>query len=210
MRTMKKEFLTQLICVMLLTAAAFALTACGDKAGDEEQQSEPSSQTAEQKAADVSDSGDTYNEAVHGNMMIEYPAGWITEKYEYMIYVSKDGSGNPPFFFVEEIGWVESPGNFVTSQMNAFSDKYSNRVARQPEAATMEAAGMKLAGFTALYSSEDGTATITHHDYIEVIDDITYHFVCEYVSSASGGQHEDETTYFEFMHAIESFKVKGV
>lgn len=143
MRTMKKEFLTQLICVMLLTAAAFALTACGDKAGDEEQQSEPSSQTAEQKAADV-------------------------------------------------------------------SDRYSNRVARQPEAATMEAAGMKLTGFTALYSSEDGTATITHHDYIEVIDDITYHFVCEYVSSASGGQHEDETTYFEFMHAIESFKVKGV
>lgn len=132
---MKKK-LSQLVCFMMIIAVSFALTACGDKADDNDQQSEPSAQTEEQKTTDVSDSGDTYKEVVHGNMMIEYPAGWIPEKHEYMIYASKDGSGNPPSFFVEEIGWVESPGNFVTSQMNAFSEKYSNRVARQPEADT--------------------------------------------------------------------------
>ena len=43
---------------------------------------------------------------------------------------------------------------------------------------------------------------------MEVIDEETYHFVCEYVSGGYGDVHEDETTYFEFMHALESMKIK--
>lgn len=199
-----KRFL-QFFCIMTVFALAFALPSCGKT---EDEQSDPPAQTEEQTGNEVSDT-DGYSEIVHGNMMIEYPSSWTAEKHEYMIYASKDGSGNPPFYFVEEIGWVESPGNFVTSQMDAFSSKYQNRVAKQPEAQTMEVAGMKLAGFVASYSAVEGTATITHYDFVEVIDDITYHFLCEYVSEASGDQHEDETTYFDFMHAIESFKVKA-
>ena len=154
-------------------------------------------------------SGDgLYQEAVFDTILIEYPSGWKAEDHNGTIVMSKDVTENPPFFSVEEIGWVESPGTFLTNQMNAFKNKYGNQMAMPPESTTMEVAGMKLAGFTAQYSSYDGTATITRLEYVEVIDDITYHFVCEYVSSAYGDQHEDETTYFEFMHAIESMKIK--
>ena len=155
-------------------------------------------------------SGDgLYQKAVFDTILIEYPSGWKAEDHNSTIVMSKDGTENPPFFSVEEIGWVESPGTFLTNQMNAFKNKYGNQMAMPPESTTMEVAGMKLAGFTAQYSSYDGTATITRLEYVEVIDDITYHFVCEYVSSASGDQHEDETTYFEFMNAIESMKIKS-
>ena len=155
-------------------------------------------------------SGDgLYQEAIFDTILIEYPSGWKAEDHNGIIVMSKDGTENPPFFSVEEIGWVESPGTFLTNQMNAFQNKYGNQMAMPPESSTMEVAGMKLAGFTAQYSSYDGTATITRLEYVEVIDDITYHFVCEYVSSASGDQHEDETTYFEFMNAIESMKIKS-
>ena len=154
------------------------------------------------------DNGSLYQEVIAGNILIEYPSGWKAQSSGEKIVMSKDGTENYPFFSVEEIGWVGSPGTFVTNQMDAFKTKYQNRVAMPPEASGMEMAGMKLAGFTANYSSYDGSATITRHEYVEVIDDITYHFVCEYVSSAYGDQHEDETTYFEFIHAIESMKIK--
>ena len=154
------------------------------------------------------DSESLYQEATTGNIQIEYPSGWKAQSSGEKIVMSKDGTENYPFFSVEEIGWVSSPGTFVTNQMEAYETKYQNRVAMPPEVSEMEVAGMKLAGFTTKYSSYDGSATITRLEYVEVIDDITYHFVCEYVSSAYGDQHEDETTYFEFMHAIESMKIK--
>ena len=167
------------------------------------------SQEIEETTTEQSDDGSLYQEAIAGNIMIEYPSGWKAQSSGEKIVMSKDGTENYPFFSVEEIGWVGSPGTFETNQMDAFTTKYQNRVAMPPEASGMEVAGMKLAGFTAKYSSYDGSATITRLEYVEVIDDITYHFVCEYVSQAYGDQHEDETTYFEFMHAIESMKIKA-
>lgn len=163
----------------------------------------------ENQDEDPYDSESLYQEATAGNIQIEYPSGWKAQSSGEKIVMSKDGTENYPFFSVEEIGWVDSPGTFVTNQMDAFKMKYQNRVAMPPEASGMEVAGMKLAGFTTKYSSYDGSATITRHEYVEVIDDITYHFVCEYVSSAYGDQHEDETTYFEFIHAIEIIKIKA-
>ena len=167
------------------------------------------SQEIEETTTEQSDDGSLYQEVISGNILIEYPSGWTAQSSGEKIIMSKDGTENYPFFSVEEIGWVGSPGAFVTNQMEAFETKYQNRVAMPPEASGIEVAGMKLAGFTATYSSYDGSATITRQEYVEVIDDITYHFVCEYVSSAYGDQHEDETTYFEFMHAIESMKIKA-
>ncbi|MCI5597341.1 MAG: hypothetical protein MR380_11645 [Lachnospiraceae bacterium] len=127
-----------------------------------------------------------YQEAISGNIRIEYPSGWTAQTSDEKIVMSKDGTENYPFFSVEEIGWVGAPGTFMTNQMDTFKTKYQNRVAMSPEASGIEVAGMKLAGFTASYSSYDGSATITRLEYVEVIDDITYHFVCEYVSDAYG------------------------
>lgn len=155
------------------------------------------------------DNTDLYKETTSGNIQIEYPSDLEAQTSGDKIIMSKDGTENYPFFSVEEIGWVGSPGTFVTNQMNTFTEKYQNRVAMPPEVSGLEVAGVKLAGFTAKYSSYDGSATITRLEYVEVINDITYHFVCEYVSDAYGDQHEDETTYFEFLHAIESMKIKA-
>ena len=173
-------------------------------------QSQAPDQSQEPTQSQASDDNtDLYKETTSGNIQIEYPTDWEAQTSGDKIVMSKDGTENYPFFSVEEIGWVGSPGTFVTNQMNTFTEKYQNRVAMHPEVSGMEVAGMKLAGFTAKYSSYDGSATITRLEYVEVIDDITYHFVCEYVSDVYGDQHEDETTYFEFMHAIESMKIKA-
>lgn len=177
-------------------------------AQQDEDQNQDQYQVQDQ-SQDPDDNTSLYQEATSGNIQIEYPSDWEAQTSGDKIIMSKDGSENYPFFSVEEIGWVGSPGTFVTNQMDAFTTKYQNRVAMPPEASGMEVAGMKLAGFTTKYSSYDGSATITRLEYVEVIDDITYHFVCEYVSDAYGDQHEDETTYFEFMHAIESMKIKA-
>lgn len=178
--------------------------------GQEPSQSQEPNQSQDQDQSQAPDDNTSlYQETTSGNIQIEYPSDWEAQSIGDKIVMSKDGTENYPFFSVEEIGWVGSPGTFVTNQMDTFTSKYQNRVAMPPEASGMEVDGMKLAGFTAKYSSYDGSATITRLEYVEVIDDITYHFVCEYVSDAYGDQHEDETTYFEFMHAIESMKIKA-
>lgn len=148
-------------------------------------------------------------EEIFDTILLEYPADWTAADCGDIIVMSKDGTDDPPFFSVEELGFVNSPETFVTNQMDTFMEKYGNRVAKPPEATNTEIAGMKLTGFVAAYSIEDGSGTITRYEYVEVIDDSCYHFVCEYVSSASGDRHEDETTYFEFMQALENMKIKA-
>ena len=79
-----------------------------------------------------------YQEAIFDTILIEYPSGWKAEDYSGTIVMSKDGTENPPFFSVEEIGWVESPGTFLTNQMNAFKNKYGNQMAMPLESSTMD------------------------------------------------------------------------
>lgn len=190
------------ILVVMLVCAAFALSSCGTE--EEEPQQEPETTAA---APEQSEEG-LYEEVMEGNILIQYPAGWTAETRDGMIYMSRDGSDKPPFFSVEEIGFVKAPETFINNQMEAFKTKYGNQMAQPPEPSTMEVcAGMEIDGFVARYSSDDGSATITRYEYLEIADDIAYHFVCEYVSDASGNQHEDETTYFEFMHAIQTMKL---
>ena len=148
-------------------------------------------------------------EEIFDTILLQYRADWTAADCDGIIVMSRDGTDNPPFFSVEELGYVNSPETFLNNQMDAFREKYGNRMAKPPEATSMEIAGMELTGFVAAYSIEDGSGTITRYEYVEVIDDSCYHFVCEYVSSASGDRHEDETTYFEFMQALENMKIKA-
>lgn len=201
-----KRRLCYFIVAVLMVCVAFALTACGSETEEPQQEAEATTEAAEETTQN--DGGSLYKEIVNGDILVEYPEGWKTEVSTGKIVMSKDGSENPPFITVEEMGWVEYPDNYVASQMDAFKEKYGNQMAKPPQSDTMKVAGMELKGFIAKYSMEDGSGTVTRQEYLEEVDGLAYHFVCEYVSSASGDQHEDETTYFDFMHAIESMKIK--
>ncbi len=149
-----------------------------------------------------------YGVATFDNFSIEYPKEWIAENHEQMIHVSKDGTTNVPFMFVERIGNIGSSESFIDDQMNYFKQKYQNQMAQPPMAQTKAFGERKLDGFVAKYSAEDASGTITRYEFAENIDGILYHYVCEYFSSVSGDAQEDETTYFEFEHAMQSMTVK--
>ena len=198
---MKKK-LCLFVCMMLMVSSVFIMTACGSETEEPQQET-----TAATEQEEPTDDG-MYKEIINGNVMIEYPSSWNAEIRDDMIYMYGGTIDQVPFFSVESLGWVESTETFLDNQMTSFADKYGNQMAMQPAEETQTIAGIELKGFTAKYSSDDGTATITRHEYVEVIDEETYHFVCEYVSGGYGDVHEDETTYFEFMHALESMKIK--
>lgn len=197
------------------------------EASDSEPETTPEEETtSEPDTTESSSSTDTitisqlggdslYQEVLFNNpknltvFLTEAPTEWKAEDQNGILLLSKNGSGTIPFISVEELGWgVKSPEGFITDQAEAFKKKYGNQMAMPPELSDTTVAGMPLSGFTAKYSADDGSGTITRIEYIEVINDLSYHFVCEYLSSASGDQHEDETTYFEFMHVIESLKIQ--
>lgn len=199
-----RRILSYVLCVAMLLSMLTLATACGAKEEEPVQDTE-----ASQEDTTPSEDQTLYKEATFGNMLIEYPSEWTAENHEGMIHASKDGSTNPPFFFVEEIGAIGSEDDFLSGQSEQFQKKYGNQMAKPPVVQVQEIGGMDVSGWVAAYSKEDGTGTVTRYEYAMVVDGITYHFVCEYVSSASGDEHEDETTFFEFMHAMESFKVKA-
>lgn len=194
------------LVAFLMFSVTFALTACGPET--EEPQQEPEATTESTEDTTQSDGVSMYDEIINGDILIEYPQGWKTKVSTGKIVMSKDGTEKPPFITVEEMGWVEHSDNYVTSQIDAFKKQYGNQMAKPPQTDTMKVAGIELKGFIAKYSMENGSGTVTRQEYLEEINGLGYHFVCEYVSSASGNQHEDETTYFDFMHVIESMKIK--
>ncbi|MDO4393803.1 MAG: hypothetical protein Q4C80_05255 [Bacillota bacterium] len=201
---MKKINLKWAIAVMLIPVI-ICMSGCGNS--DEPKETQGTQTTGAQ--SDNNQGDELYKEILVGDILAQYPSGWIASNKDGTIFMSKDGSANPPFITIENMGWVGSPGTFVTNEMNKFKEKYGNRVASPPEAVTDTVAGIKLAGFTGSYSSKDGRTTITRCEMVEVINDVTYLFTCEYVSNAYGDQHEDETTYFEYRNAIETMKIKS-
>ena len=193
---------SKLISLLLLLAMIMVFSvACGSEQGESSDTSDSGKQTQDTDIVE-----NDVEIASTGSFSIEYPAGWIAVDSEDQIFVRKDG--DIPFMLVEEIGAVGSPGTFVTNEMNNFTDKYQERVAYQPEAQTKEIGERKLAGFVAKYSSEDGSSTITRYEYVEDIDGMLYLYTCEFVSQGYGDVKEDETTYFEFEHLMESMKVE--
>lgn len=140
---------------------------------------------------------------------------WIAENIGDGIWAQKeemDGAEGCPFYTIynyeaEEFG--QTPGEFIAEDMKEYSKKYGVRVARQPEVATYEIGDRKVAGYTASCSSEDGSRTITIYRLTEAMNDRILLYWCEYISqTCNENEYVDETTYFEFMHAIETLKMK--
>lgn len=198
----KVKFFSVLMSLLLICSVCVS---CG---GSQEEATESAEVTNESTETATATEEGLYSVATFDNFSIEYPKEWIAENHEQMIHVSKDGTTNVPFMFVERIGKLDSSSAFITDQMKTFEQKYQNQMAQPPMAQTKEIGNRNLDGFVAKYSAEDASGTITRYEFADIIDDITYHYVCEYYSSVSGDAVEDETTYFEFEHAMQSMTVK--
>ena len=95
------------------------------------------------------------------------------------------------------------------STIDSFRESFQERIAKEPELLTFEVEGTdrKIAGVSIDVSSEDGMDTITNLVLIEELNGTYYEYRCAYVSQTyAEDSHEDETTYFEFMHAIETME----
>lgn len=153
-----------------------------------------------------------YKIAESDSFTFECAQDWITENMGDGAWAEKEGTEGYPFYIIynyeaEEFG--QTPGEFIAEDMKEYSKKHGVRVASQPEVVTYEIGDRKVAGYIASCSSEDGSRTITTYRLTETINDRILLYWCEYISQTyNENEYEDETTYFEFMHAIETLKMK--
>ena len=101
-------------------------------------------------------------------------------------------------------------GELSAKLENEFLAAYEDTIVSEPEIIVYEPAGTdrKLTGFSGIYGIEGRQYTVM--EYVEYFGDDLYHYYCCYLSGTSAdGEHEDETTYFEFLNAIDSMIVNG-
>ena len=125
-------------------------------------------------------------------------------------FASGDGSSEPPAYSITPIEITGTVGEEVVKRKDAYIKAYQERIARQPEVITYEVPGTdrKLAGIQLAVSSVDGMDTVTILDFIEELDGKYYEYCCSYVSQTyAQDRYEDETTYFEFLHAIDTMEI---
>ena len=144
---------------------------------------------------------------------LEIPSEWESREMEEqdMLLASPDGSDLPPLFFVQKVDGDVSALAYAAELEKEFLDTYGGGIVSEPEIITYEPADTdrKLAGFRGVYSAADDPAEYTVLEYLENIGDDLYQYYCCYVSGTEAeGEHEDETTYFEFLHAIDTMAIE--
>lgn len=149
----------------------------------------------------------------------EIPSGWgyRTQDNPDALYASATESEEGPYIIVREADDDEDAGGrdlsmqeYADKLLSEFLDGYSGHVAAEPEQISYEPEGSnrKLTGFRCAYSSDDETRRYAVMEYVEEIGDDLYRYSCVYLlSSEHEGEFEDETTYFEYLHAIDTMQV---
>lgn len=138
--------------------------------------------------------------------------GWTVKTEEESVIAVKNEKEEVPFIKIEPVTLAGSAGEEVVKWKNEYVETYQNRVAAEPEVITYEVEGTDraLAGVRVNVSSEDGMDTVTHIRLIEPLDGQYVTYDCAYISSTyAEDRYEDETTYFELIHAIETMRMAG-
>ena len=126
--------------------------------------------------------------------------------------VRKTEEANVPYYSICPVTLEVTLGEEILMTIDRFREYYQERIAKEPELLTYEVEGTdrKIAGVSIAVSSEDGMDTVTNLILIEELGGSYYEYRCTYVSQTyAEDAHEDETTYFEFMHAIETMECRG-
>lgn len=156
-------------------------------------------------------SSDLYAIAGNDQFSFECVKDWHAYRQGSAVVVQKTEESDVPYYSISPITLEGTPGEEIVTTMNHFRDSYKERIAKEPEMLTYEVEGTdrKIAGVSINVSSEDGMDTVTNLILIEELDGSYYEYRCGYVSQTyAEDSYEDETTYFEFMHAIETMECK--
>lgn len=140
----------------------------------------------------------------------EIPAGWTSRTDGDAVLAVKDEGEEVPYLKVWKLTPSGTAGEEVVKWKNEFMDTYQNRLAGELEVFTYEVEGTDraAAGIRALVSSIDGMDTITCIRAIENLDGQYFAYECAYISSTyAKDRYEDETTYFEYLHAMDTMEV---
>lgn len=168
--------------------------------------------SCEGTAPERTPSSDIFSIVGNDLFSFECATGWETRQADNGIIASKGGDGevfpvpNIMIFPVDVEGTAEEKAEKLKT---AYMDTYKNRLANEPEIITFETDETRrsLTGVRAVVSSEDGMETVTCCDLLEELNGQFFIYSCAYVSATyEEDAYEDETTFFEYLHAIETME----
>lgn len=152
-----------------------------------------------------------YQVAENEAFAVELPSGWLFENVDYSISAGKNSIDEMPIMQITPVlieGEVEDE---LASWCDLVKEKFEQRLAGEPERVRYEVPGTDrdVEGLKFMVSSEDGMFLYTEFMAMEAIEDAYMSYFCGYISeSYDEDQPEDQTTYFEFLHAIDSIVIK--
>lgn len=155
-------------------------------------------------------SSELYTIAGNELFSFEIAAGWKAwYNEENTVLVEKESDENA-FIGVAATALQGTVEDKLDEWKKECVEDFGERVAAEPEIITYEVEGTNrvLTGVRASISSEDGMDTFTCLDMIEELDGQYFHYGCSYLSGTyAEDKYEDETTYFEFLHAIDTMEI---
>ena len=154
---------------------------------------------------------DQYLIAENDQFSFEYPSEWTSWDVEGTLFASRDGTEAEPVFSVCREDTALTAGEMLVQRKAAYEATYKERMSRLPEIITYQVSGSErsLAGFKGEASSSDGSRTLACAEFIEDRGGVIYRYFCSYVShSNNGDEAADETTWQEFLHAVDTMTIK--
>ena len=154
---------------------------------------------------------DQYLVAENDTLTFEYPSDWTSWDAEGTLFASRDGTEAEPVIFVCREDTALSAGELLVQRKAAYEATYKERISRLPEIITYQVAGTdrSLAGFKGEASSADGGRTLACAEFVEDRGGSIYRYFCSYVSHSNlGDEAADETTWQEFLHAVDTTVIK--
>lgn len=153
---------------------------------------------------------DLYQVMENDDIRVEVPAHWIWGDEDGLLFASKNGDENEPWLMVMKLDADPDAEGLIAAWKKDIRETYQNRLAFEPESYTFETeTGRTILGLRCQISSEDGMSTSTLIDAAERIGDGLYGYGCAYISQTyRENEYEDETTYFDFEHMMESMELR--
>lgn len=176
--------------------------------GDAFQTAEPAGKAEEPTVKEGSDQG-----AIVENDLFSFECAgdWYVSITDTVIKTFKEDPDDLPGFLAAEISITGSVEEEVENWKTLYMDKFQQRLCQEPELVSYETEGGRyMLGLRMNVSSEDGMDNVTRIVLLEEQDGRYIQYSCAYISQTyAEDRYEDETTYFEFIHAIDTFKLKG-
>lgn len=156
-------------------------------------------------------SSDIFRIAENRSFSFECPAKWNVKLFQKGVVASRNEDTDIPQILVFPIEIEGTADEETAAWKQEYMDTYKQRLADEPEPMEykLSESGRKLSGVRVRISSEDGMETVTRIDLLEKLSGQYYRYSCAYISSTcKDGAYEDETTFFEFLHAVETMEIK--